>query len=177
MTDTGTRDELARLLTTQRIGWIVLETGETWLPNSPHGEHQYDGACAVCRCGDMPQAFTALLDALVGLVVLRTRLDALLPSLVEDEDCWFDHHGGCQAHGYLSLEPGEVCPQQQLKELVAALREDRTAMNRPTVDECLAAIRRAVRYIETVPDPDAAMAEARTVLYSILDACQVPEPS
>ena len=28
-----------------------------------------------------------------------------------NEPCWFDHHGGCQAHGYLSLEPGEHCPE------------------------------------------------------------------
>ncbi len=30
------------------------------------------------------------------------------------------HHGGCQAHGYLSLEPGEKCPQQDAKELLKA---------------------------------------------------------
>lgn len=47
----------------------------------------------------------------------------LLASLVDDDDCWFDHHGGCQAHGYLALEPGEKCPQAELKEL---LTEDPT---------------------------------------------------
>lgn len=44
---------------------------------------------------------------------------SLLESLVSDDDCDFDHHGGCQAHLYLSLEPGEKCPQQQLKDLLA----------------------------------------------------------
>jgi hypothetical protein len=44
----------------------------------------------------------------------------LLESLSSQEGCWLDHHGGCQAHGYLSLEPGEKCPQQELKELLAA---------------------------------------------------------
>lgn len=44
----------------------------------------------------------------------------LLRSLVDGDDCWFDHHGGCQAHGYLSLEPGERCPQAEAKELLAA---------------------------------------------------------
>jgi hypothetical protein len=44
----------------------------------------------------------------------------LLESLVDDDPCWFDHHGGCQAHGYLSLEPGELCPQAELKALLAA---------------------------------------------------------
>lgn len=44
----------------------------------------------------------------------------LLRSLVnKDDDCWFDHHGGCQAHSYLWLEPGEKCPQAEAKELLA----------------------------------------------------------
>lgn len=45
----------------------------------------------------------------------------LLRSLVDEGDCSFDHHGGCQGHGYLSLEPGEKCPQAELKELLAAV--------------------------------------------------------
>lgn len=44
----------------------------------------------------------------------------LIRDLVDSDDCWFDHHSGCQAHGYLSLEPGEKCPQQEAKELLAA---------------------------------------------------------
>jgi hypothetical protein len=50
----------------------------------------------------------------------------LLRSLVDDDECWFDHHGGCQAHGYLSLEPGEKCPQAEAKELLAVHRERQT---------------------------------------------------
>ena len=50
-------------------------------------------------------------------------LHDLLESLVDDGECSFDHHGGCQAHGYLSLEPGEKCPQQELRDLLA---EDKT---------------------------------------------------
>lgn len=46
---------------------------------------------------------------------------ALLRDLVDADDCWFDHHGGCQAHGYLSLEPGERCPQAEAKELLARI--------------------------------------------------------
>jgi hypothetical protein len=45
----------------------------------------------------------------------------LLRSLIDEDDCWFDHHGGCQAHGYLSLEPDEKCPQAEAKERLAAL--------------------------------------------------------
>ncbi len=44
----------------------------------------------------------------------------LIRDLTDRDGCWFDHHGGCQAHGYLSLEPGEKCPQQEAKELLAA---------------------------------------------------------
>lgn len=47
----------------------------------------------------------------------------LLESIVDWGDCHFDHHGGCQAHGYLDLEPGEICPQEEIKML---LRGERT---------------------------------------------------
>ncbi len=51
------------------------------------------------------------------------RLFLLLNCFVNDEDpCEFDHHGGCQAHGYLSLEPGEKCPHAEAKELLAAAK-------------------------------------------------------
>lgn len=44
----------------------------------------------------------------------------LAASLVEDSDCRYDHHAGCQEHGYLVLGPGEMCPQAELKALIAA---------------------------------------------------------
>lgn len=50
----------------------------------------------------------------------RAAMLCLIANLVDSDDCWFDHHGGCQAHGYLSLEPGEKCPQQEAKELIEA---------------------------------------------------------
>lgn len=43
----------------------------------------------------------------------------LLQSLTDPDDCWFDHHGGCQAHGFLSLEPGELCPHAEAKQVLA----------------------------------------------------------
>ena len=48
---------------------------------------------------------------------------ALAESLIEPEQCSFDHHGGCQSHGYLTLEPGWMCPQADLKRRVAAVRK------------------------------------------------------
>lgn len=47
----------------------------------------------------------------------------LLDSLVDGDDCWFDHNGGCQAHGYLTLEQGEICPQKELKDILADARK------------------------------------------------------
>ena len=48
----------------------------------------------------------------------REALD-LLASFVAEDECWFDHHGGCQAHGFLYLKPGDVCPNERAKRLVA----------------------------------------------------------
>lgn len=39
----------------------------------------------------------------------------LIRDLVDPDECWFDHNGGCQAHGYLSLEHGEMCPHAEAK--------------------------------------------------------------
>lgn len=47
------------------------------------------------------------------------QIKQLLRDLTDPDDCWFDHHGGCQAHGYLSLQPGEKCPHAEAKELLA----------------------------------------------------------
>jgi hypothetical protein len=44
----------------------------------------------------------------------------LLESLVDPDPCSIDHDGDCQAHMYFGLEPGEVCPQEQLKAILAA---------------------------------------------------------
>lgn len=44
----------------------------------------------------------------------------LIRDLADPDPCWYDHHGGCQAHGYLSLERGERCPHAVAKELIDA---------------------------------------------------------
>ena len=46
------------------------------------------------------------------------RLTDLLELLTDPGDCWFDHHGGCQEHGYLGLQPGEVCPVRQAQDIL-----------------------------------------------------------
>lgn len=50
-----------------------------------------------------------------GLTFTVTR--KLLDSFLDTDDCWFDHHGNCQAHGF-DLERGDKCPQAELKELL-----------------------------------------------------------
>lgn len=42
----------------------------------------------------------------------------LLEALTGDDECWFDHHGACQAHGFLSLQPGERCPHAEARDLL-----------------------------------------------------------
>lgn len=48
----------------------------------------------------------------------RATLLRLIRDLLDSDDCWYDHHGGCQAHGYLSLEPGEQCPHAEAKDVL-----------------------------------------------------------
>ncbi|MFG1683528.1 hypothetical protein ACGFNP_25390 [Nonomuraea sp. NPDC049269] len=74
-------------------------------------------ACSIC-IGAAEAHVHAVESA--GLVVVSAEL---LDALTDPDECWFDHHGGCQAHGYLSLEPGERCPQAEARELLAALPE------------------------------------------------------
>lgn len=46
------------------------------------------------------------------------RLKDLIRDLADPDPCWFDHNGGCQAHGYLSLKPGETCPQADAQAII-----------------------------------------------------------
>lgn len=55
------------------------------------------------------------------VLVEGVNLLQLLEDLRDPDECSFDHHGGCQAHGYLSLEHGERCPQSLLAELIDSL--------------------------------------------------------
>lgn len=45
---------------------------------------------------------------------------ALLAEFVHDnDDCWFDHHGDCQAHGWHGLQRREDCGHARAKRLLA----------------------------------------------------------
>ena len=47
------------------------------------------------------------------------RIHQLIHDLTDPGECWFDHHGGCQEHGYLTLQTGEKCPHAEARELLA----------------------------------------------------------
>jgi hypothetical protein len=57
-------------------------------------------------------------EEIVAFVAAHPALLDLIQSIVDDEDCWFDHHGGCQGHLFLSLQPGQMCPNEEAKRLV-----------------------------------------------------------
>ena len=78
------------------------------------GETWYQGGGAYPGPGPSWKVMAqALADA--GLLVTDELID-LIASLTEASACWFDHHGGCQEHGYLGLEPGDVCPMRQAQD-------------------------------------------------------------
>jgi hypothetical protein len=52
------------------------------------------------------------------------RLIVLLEEITDSEECWFDHHGGCQAHGFLGLQPGELCPVRDAQQTIRAYTDN-----------------------------------------------------
>jgi hypothetical protein len=59
------------------------------------------------------------------------QLLGLLDCVHDDDSCWFDHHGGCQAHGFLDLKSGEVCPQREIGEVLKAAASGENGWSRP----------------------------------------------
>ncbi|TDP29881.1 hypothetical protein [Nocardia ignorata] len=62
-------------------------------------------------------------DETHALVNELARLRELVAMFIDGEDCWFDHAGDCQAHG-MTLEPGELCPNAEVLQLLAAWEGD-----------------------------------------------------
>lgn len=48
----------------------------------------------------------------------EAKMRHLIRDLTDPGKCWFDHNGGCQEHGYLTLKPGELCPHAEAKQLL-----------------------------------------------------------
>ena len=55
-------DDAANRVRGKRIPWYWVD-GEPMLPTTPCSEHIYDGACAICRAGDRPEALGAVIEA------------------------------------------------------------------------------------------------------------------
>lgn len=68
-------------------------------------------------------ALDALRDSgmVVGPAEDQQAMLGLLKELSDPEPCWFDHDGGCQAHGPTSTWPR--CPHAHAHEMLAALPE------------------------------------------------------
>lgn len=85
------------------------------------GRSAADGASSTAgplRGGTGPHRECYRQDVIVGFVRDHQALYDLINSLIDEDECSFDHHGGCQAHGYLSLDQGEMCPQEEAKRLI-----------------------------------------------------------
>ena len=80
----------------------------------PEAARRYAAGCRERGFNDMAEFW----DGYAVLGEQRDAVLALLAALVDRDDCWFDHHGGCQAHGFLSLQPGELCPHAEAKVLL-----------------------------------------------------------
>jgi hypothetical protein len=52
----------------------------------------------------------------VSAPALTPELRELLQDLIDPDPCSFDHHGYCQAHGWMSTSPR--CPHARAKELL-----------------------------------------------------------
>ncbi|ASX98968.1 hypothetical protein SEA_ROSIEPOSIE_73 [Arthrobacter phage RosiePosie] len=59
-------------------------------------------------------------DDLVKVADIRP----IIRDLLDPDPCERDHNGGCQAHLYLSLKPGDTCPQQTAKNWLELHKEE-----------------------------------------------------
>jgi len=50
------------------------------------------------------------------------RAIVIIIDLIDEDDCYFDHHGYCQAHGW--PDKGFTCPHARGKMLLKELKED-----------------------------------------------------
>lgn len=74
---TDLADRLSWLVTSRPIGWL-----DNYPPTTPHGEHVYDGSCAICKAGSAPGALRIVIDA-----VLDAYLDeSAFAAVVKDPD-------------------------------------------------------------------------------------------
>lgn len=49
----------------------------------------------------------------------QDRTIRLLQDFIDPDECWYDHHGYCQAHGWFDTEP--ACPHARARKLLAEI--------------------------------------------------------
>lgn len=110
------RDEAATLASElAKVATWFQEYGDEWRRRAVEAEKaERDVNSTITRSGRVIAELKAQLKHVDQGVV-----DMVRP-LIDREPCDFDHAGGCQAHGYLGLEPGELCPQEEAKRWLAA---------------------------------------------------------
>ncbi|MGQ4393741.1 hypothetical protein ACN6K5_003527 [Streptomyces violaceoruber] len=95
-----------------------------------HGPQDQDGVWMDCHCAvveDMRKRAAVLRRVADETAATETQpntatLLELLRDFLDPDPCSFDHHGYCQAHGYLGGEPMS-CPHGRAKKLLAELEQ------------------------------------------------------
>lgn len=80
-------------------------------PSSPYARATYDAVAELIREDERARLAAEGRKDMAALY-------ALLDDLTDEDPCWCDHHGYCQAHGWMATEPR--CPHARAKELLAA---------------------------------------------------------
>lgn len=126
-TDPKTLDELGRMRACLPSGPVYVATGCSWRRILHAGSDI--GVVVPCIAADGHPDLDATMAELEYLCALRNAapslladareaarlrervaaLESVVASLVDPDPCRFDHHGGCQAHGFLDLA-GQECP-------------------------------------------------------------------
>lgn len=56
------------------------------------------------------------LQALAAEIAAEALID-LIRDLADTDPCWYDHHGHCQAHGWMATDP--ICPHARAAAILA----------------------------------------------------------
>lgn len=64
----------------------------------------------------VPELVSALREAQANAAAARQ----IIEELTDPDPCSFDHHGGCQAHGFFDLTPENPCGHEKAKRFLAA---------------------------------------------------------
>lgn len=107
MLDQATRDYPAP--------WAVSESVIRDVVAADLGSVADTASTDVCR---LIAAAPELCAEVLALREERATMLQLIRDMVDPDPCWFDHNGGCQAHVYLTLKPGELCPHAEAKALL-----------------------------------------------------------